>query len=169
MDRAAENSLDAFARARVPELLRLGYTLTGDMALAEDLVQEALVRLAASWRRVRKVDDYEGYVRVTMVRLSVSWWRRRRREILSPAPRESAERDETWLGDDAARAWSALAALPPRQRAVLTLRYRDDLDNQQIATLLGCSVGTVKSQASRALATMRATVNAGTDTTTGTR
>lgn len=150
-DRSALEEFDDFVTNRARALLRYGYVLTGDSHDADDLVQEGLVRLRAAWPRVVNKGDPEAYVRTTMARLHISLWRRRRRERLTGDPPERTYLDS---GLDHAerdtRLWDALAALPRRQRAVLVLRYYEDLADAQIADLLGISRGTVRSQASRA-------------------
>lgn len=145
-------AFDDFARARGPGLLRYGLALTGEPALAADLVQEALVRTVAAWPRVR-MEDPEGYVRVTMARLSVSWWRRSRRKSVVRDVPEGAYDDPP---PPDLRHWRALAAVPPRQRAVLVLRFCEDRSEADTAAALGCSRGTVKSQTSKGLARLRA-------------
>ncbi|GAA3799571.1 SigE family RNA polymerase sigma factor [Sphaerisporangium flaviroseum] len=140
-----------FVRARGPALLRYGLVLTGNADDAADLVQEALLKLSSSWRRVRNKDDPEGYVRTIMARQHVSWWRRRRREQLTDEVPALVREDEHDLKD----VWQRLRALPPRQRAVLVLRYYEELADDEIAAILGISQATVRSQASRALATLR--------------
>ncbi len=151
MDPDDRPAFDAFARARLAELLRFGYALTGDQDMAADLVQDALVRTGLRWSRVRAADP-EGYVRRIMVNTQISWWRRRRREQLTASPPDRGY--EPPAADDSM--WILLAGLPPRQRAVLVLRYYEDLSEVQIAAALGCSVGTVKSQAARAIGKLRA-------------
>ncbi|WP_344477056.1 SigE family RNA polymerase sigma factor [Nonomuraea monospora] len=141
-----------FVRARGQALLRYGLVLTGNADDAADLVQEALLRLSSSWRRVRNKDDPEGYVRTIMARQHVSWWRGRRREhltdeVVAPPVREDEH--------DLREVWQRLRALPPKQRAVLVLRYHEGLGDDEIAAMLGISRATVRSQASRALATLR--------------
>ncbi|GAB2813900.1 SigE family RNA polymerase sigma factor [Actinocorallia aurea] len=140
--------------SRAPALLRYGYVLTGSPHDAADLVQEALVRLRTSWARVVRKDDPEGYVRTTMARLHISIWRRTRRETLTATVPDGAHHDPA-LPDDAL--WQALTALPKRQRAVIALRYYEALSDEEIATRLGISRGTVRSQASRALDKLRET------------
>ncbi|MBB5130818.1 RNA polymerase sigma-70 factor (sigma-E family) [Thermocatellispora tengchongensis] len=143
-------------RARGSALYRYGFVLTGNAEDAADLVQEALLRLSDTWSRVRRKDDPEGYVRTIMARQHISWWRRRKREHLVAAVPEGTMTD---AGVDRLAAdtglWAELAALPRRQRAVLVLRYYEDLSDQEIAKILGISCGTVRSQASRALAALR--------------
>ncbi|MDF2707871.1 MAG: polymerase subunit sigma-24 [Nonomuraea muscovyensis] len=140
-----------FVRTRGRALLRYGYVLSGNPDDAADLVQEALLRLSDSWGRVRNKDSPEAYVRTTMARQHISWWRRRRREHLTDEVPEGSYLD----GHSSGELWKALAALPRRQRAVLVLRYYEDLPDEEIAEILGISRGTVRSQAFRALATLR--------------
>ena len=148
----------AYARARIPNLLRFGVALTGSRTEADDLVQEALARVAVRWSRITRSGDPESYIRRTMVNLHISWWRSRRREILHADPPERPVVDETGSGE----IWEALRSLPPRQRAVLVLRYFQDLTEAEAAVVLGCSVGTVKSQSAKALAKLRVHLNANT-------
>jgi RNA polymerase sigma-70 factor (sigma-E family) len=152
VDEGQREAFDAFARARTSALLRFGHVLTGDPHQAADLVQEALVRTAMAWPRVTSKDDPEGYVRRVMVNHHLSVWRRRRREVLVADP---TERTYVPVAERDAELWTALARLPRRQRAVLVLRYYEDLTEADTAAVLGCSIGTVKSQASKALAKLR--------------
>ncbi|MFI7423195.1 SigE family RNA polymerase sigma factor [Nonomuraea sp. NPDC049684] len=147
---------EEFVRARSHALLRYGLVLTGSADDAADLVQEALLRLNSSWRRVRSKDDPEGYVRTIMARQHVSWWRRRRLEHLTAEVPSPVHEDEHELGE----IWQRLRALPAKQRAVLVMRYYEDLADEEIAARLGISQATVRSQASRALATLRVRVDA---------
>ncbi|WP_244941616.1 SigE family RNA polymerase sigma factor [Thermopolyspora flexuosa] len=137
-------------------MYRYAFVLTGNADDAADLVQEALARLGDAWHRVQRKDDPEGYVRTCMVRLHISWWRRRRREHLSASVPEEGYTD---AGVDRVDAdiglWRELAELPARQRAVLVLRYYEDLSDGEIAKILGISTGTVRSQAARALEKLR--------------
>jgi RNA polymerase sigma-70 factor (sigma-E family) len=148
----AYDAFDSFARARMGELLRFAHVLTGDPHRAADLVQDALEKTLLSWDRIIRKDDPEGYVRRAIVNRHVSVWRRTRRERLvadtPDRPHEGARPHDDEL-------WAALGTLPPRQRAVLVLRYYEDLSEADTAAVLGCSVGTVKSQAFRALAKLR--------------
>jgi RNA polymerase sigma-70 factor (sigma-E family) len=151
-----DESFEAFVRARATGLLRYGYALTGSQHDAADLVQEALARLGTAWSRVQRKGDPEGYVRVTMARLHVSWWRRRRRERLVGSVPERGYTDEAFAGIDARSGlWQALATLPPRQRAVLVLRYYEHCPDDEIGAVLGISRGTVRSTAWRGLAKLR--------------
>ena len=144
------DSFDAFVRARLPHLLRLGRALTGSEQAGADLVQDALERSLMRWSRIES-EDPEGYVRRVMVTRNISAWRRVRRERLTAdVPETSYDNPQA---DPAL--WAALAQLPPRQRAVIALRYYEDLTEAQTAHLLGISAGTVKSQASRAMARLR--------------
>jgi RNA polymerase sigma-70 factor (sigma-E family) len=151
--REEEDAFDAFVRGRMSDLLRFGHMLTGNADAAADLVQDALERTLAAWPRVRNRDDPEGYVRRTMVNRNVSVWRRRRREYLTDDVPESGQHVDPPLPDQELQ--DALDSLPRRQRAVLVLRFAEDLSERQTADMLGCSVGTVKSQTSKALAKLR--------------
>lgn len=154
MEQAAE--FDEFVRVRGAALYRYAFVLTGNADDAADLVQEALARLGDAWHRVKRKDDPEGYVRTCMVRLHISWWRRRRREHLAASVPDEGYTDAGVDRVDADTGlWRELAALPARQRAVLVLRYYEDLSDDEIAKVLGISTGTVRSQASRALEKLR--------------
>jgi RNA polymerase sigma-70 factor (sigma-E family) len=143
-------TFDDFVHARLTELLRFGRALTGDEHRGADLVQDALVRVLPRWDRI-KAEDPEGYVRRVMVNRNISVWRSRRRERLTDEPPESGSADAE--RDDAL--WAALRRLPPGQRTVIALRYLADRTETQTAALMGCSVGTVKSQASDAMRALR--------------
>jgi RNA polymerase sigma-70 factor, ECF subfamily len=146
-----------FVNARSRALLGTAYLLVSDRQRAEDLVQTALLKTYLAWPKLREARAVEAYVRRTMVTTTISWSRRRwRGEIPSGALPQEAGCDGTGLVDGRAEVWPHLRALPPRQRAALVLRYYEDLTEQQVAEHLGCSVGTVKSQTHRALATLRA-------------
>ncbi|MCT2585060.1 SigE family RNA polymerase sigma factor [Actinophytocola gossypii] len=147
-----------FVAHRSPALLRTAYLLCGgDHAAAEDLLQEVLERVYPRWRRIR--DRAEPYVRAALVNAATNRWRRRSRRV--------AETPLVWDGPhpavagpeqhvlDRDRVVRALATLPPRMRAVLVLRFFDDLSESDTAAALRCGVGTVKSQTSRGLARLR--------------
>jgi RNA polymerase sigma-70 factor (sigma-E family) len=155
-----EQAFADFVRHRAATLYRYGYVLAGNHHDADDLVQEALIRLRAHWWRLARNDDPVGYVRTTMARLHISAWRRRRREKpTSDVPDRAGNDpglDRIDASGDEARVWAALAELPPRQRAVLVLRYYEHLTDEEIAATMGVSRGTVRSQASRALSKLRA-------------
>lgn len=152
----AEESFDAYVRARGPGLFRVAYLLTGDHHLAEDLVQQALLRVVGRWSRVTTAGDPDVYVRRVLYHEHVSWWRRRRRRVT-----EVAEVSDVVGGDRsdevvvAVAVRRALARLGARQRAVLVLRYFEDLSEARTAEILGMRVGTVKSQARDGLARLR--------------
>jgi RNA polymerase sigma-70 factor (sigma-E family) len=153
-----------FIRAREQSLQRSAWLLTGDWGLAEDLVQTALARSWPRWERINRRDDPEVYVRRVMVNTWITWSRRRwRTERASPeveAAEATAGRNAAG-GDVASEVATrmalrdALGMLTHRQRAVLVLRVYDDLPEAQVAQILNCSVGTVKSAQSRALARLR--------------
>ncbi|WP_405101996.1 SigE family RNA polymerase sigma factor [Micromonospora sp. NBC_01412] len=141
-----------FVECHQHRLLRAAYLVCGNRHQAEDLLQEALLKLALRWPAVRRGDP-AAYVRAILYRDTVSWWRRRRREWLSAYPPERP----TAEGDGALRLAlrDALGHLPPRQRAVLVLRYFEDLTEAATAEALGVTVGTVKSQCHAALRRLR--------------
>ncbi len=144
-------TFDDFVRVRLPHLLRLGRALTGDEHRGADLVQDALERALPKWARIQ-ADDPEGYVRRIMVNRNVSIWRGVRRERLTDETPERVHHDPEH--DDAL--FAALRRLPARQRTVIALRYLADQTEAQTAAAMGCSLGTVKSQASAAVKTLRA-------------
>jgi RNA polymerase sigma-70 factor, ECF subfamily len=153
MDQESEADFHDFVVARSPALLATAYLLTGDRHRAEDLLQSALAKALRHWSRIREHGTAEPYVRRILVNEHRSWWRsRRNREVLVAEPPERAAPD-----DDPARfsdrdaVWRALQQLAPRTRAVLVLRYWEDRSEAETAQLLDCSVGTVKSLASRGL------------------
>jgi RNA polymerase sigma-70 factor (sigma-E family) len=154
---SSEQQFGDFVSARYPSLVRTGYLLTGDRGHAEDLVQSALERTYLSWRRLRESANAEAYTRTVMVRLALRWRRRRwSGEIPTGELPESPGPDPVSALDEADVLRRALLRLPLPQRAVLILRYYADLPEAEIATVLGCSVGTVKSRASRGLDALRA-------------
>jgi RNA polymerase sigma-70 factor (sigma-E family) len=139
-------------------LLRFGYVLTGDRHRAEELVQAALVATYRRWDR-RRPDAPHAYVRQAMVNTHTSLWRRTRRE--APLPPDHDARSligDPTAYDEADALVRAMRVLPNRQRAVIALRYYDDLTEVETARILGCSVGAVKSHASRALRALRAEI-----------
>jgi RNA polymerase sigma-70 factor (ECF subfamily) len=145
-----------FVHARSAALLRLAVLLTGDLHDGEDLLQTALVKAYRSWWRLRSPELAERYVRRILVNSVISWRRRgSRREQATDRLRDcQVAGPEVEVGDRVVMR-QALRALSPGQRAVLVLRFFEDLSEQQTADLLGCSVGTVKSQTSRGLAALR--------------
>lgn len=154
MDARSEREFTEFVAARSRDLLRIAQLLTTDRHQAEDLVQSALTKLASRWHRV---DDAEAYVRRIIYHEQVSWWRRRARFREDPSAEvsERAEADGSIHVDRRLDLAAALRQLGPRQRAVLVLRYFEDLPEAEVADILGCAPGTVGSQAHRALARLR--------------
>ncbi|GAA3398060.1 SigE family RNA polymerase sigma factor [Cryptosporangium minutisporangium] len=145
-----------YAADRLPTLRRLAYLLCQDWHRADDLVQGALVKMYLRWERVVAATDRDAYVRAMLVRVYLSERRTgwsRRVVLVDAAPDDAAVADPDPASAMAVR--SALADLPPRQRAVLVLRYYSDLSVDQTADALGCSAGTVKSQTAKAMASLR--------------
>ncbi|MGW1057050.1 SigE family RNA polymerase sigma factor [Micromonospora rubida] len=151
-----EEEFREFVAARSGALLRTAYLLAGDWATAEDLLQTALTKTYLACRRLGGIDAIEPYARRVMVNTSTSWWRRRwHGERPTEVLPERAGTDEIEQQLDRDVLWRHLRALPSRQRAVLVLRFYEDMSEAQTAALLEISPGTVKSQTSRALATLR--------------
>ena len=161
----ADGPFSAFVSARWPALVRTAYLLTGNRAAAEDLVQTALAKTYAAWGRIREPEAAEAYVRRTMMTTHLSWWRkhRGRESVVAEAPERDRSGSMDPLETVVARStlWPHLVQLPKGQRAVIVLRYYEDLTEAQTAQVLGCSVGTVKSQTSRALRTLRSAMQPG--------
>jgi RNA polymerase sigma-70 factor (sigma-E family) len=143
--------------ARSPALLRTAYLITGNRADAEDLLQTALAKTYLAWGRIRERESVDAYVRRVLVNTHTSIWRRGRRATVVPY----ADVPERAGGDDAESAdlhdalWRALTTLPAKMRAAVVLRYYEQLSEAEVADVLGCSIGTVKSQTSRALLKLR--------------
>lgn len=156
MNDEAQQRFREFVAARTPALMRIAYLLTGNQHDAEDLLQTALTRAAAKLRSIRH-DDPEAYVRRVMYHEQISWWRRRSRRPESPTdPMPDALSADPSPGTDLRLAVrQALLQLTPRQRAVLVLRYFEDLPEAEVAEMLDCSVGTVRSQVHRAMTKFR--------------
>lgn len=153
-EQRSSTSFDGFVAARGDALWRSAWLLTGDAHLAEDLVQTALAKSYRRWERIGDVGGFEAYVRRTLYTTYVSWWRRRWNGERATA--DLPERPVVALDLELRRdLLTALATLPRGQRAVLTLRYFEDLSERETAEVLGCSVGTVKSQAARAITALR--------------
>ena len=140
-----------WARSRQLALLRTAVLLTGDHQRAEDLVQEALAKVALRWSRLEPGHP-EAYARQVMARDNISWWRKRRREVVAEVADTADTRSDP---DRALMLQSALARLTTRQRTVVVLRYYDDLSVEDTATAMGVSNGTVKSQTHLALRRLR--------------
>ena len=151
---AGREDFETYVAARYDALLRTAYLLTGDHHDAEDLLQQALVKAVGAWGRM---DEPDAYVRTILVRQNISRWRRRRwREVSTETPRDVAVTDTG--AEDRLVLQQALGVLAPRQRAVIVLRYYEDLTEVQTAAALGIKVGTVKSQARDALRRLREVV-----------
>lgn len=168
MGKAAEREFHDFVVARSGTLAGLARLLTADADAAEDLLQVVLLRAWRSWRRVRQAESPEAYIRKIMVNAAVSGWRRRWRaeSPADPLPELPSE-DQYRAVADRDYLVRAVRALPPRQQAAVVLRYFSDLDDAEIADALGCSVSTVRSQISRALASLRVAASTGTDAVPG--
>jgi RNA polymerase sigma-70 factor (sigma-E family) len=153
---------EAYVR-NVPGALRLAYFLTGDRLLAEDLVQEAFVRLAGRFRHLRVPDAFDAYLRRTIVNLFTSQLRRRRLERRWLATGGTREPIAAPAADPAARdeQWQLLRRIPGRQRAALVLRFYEDLSERETAELLGCSTAAVNSLVLRGLRALRADLEGG--------
>jgi len=147
----------AYLQARQGRLLRTAYLLTGDQAEAEDLLQTSLAKLYLAWDRVNDRESVDAYVRRIMVNEHNSLWRRawRRREHPTDQVPESPAPPPAYDDGTDAALWAAVQTLPRKARAVLVLRYYEELTEAETAETLGIAVGTVKSQTSRALATLR--------------
>jgi RNA polymerase sigma-70 factor (sigma-E family) len=164
-DRAhAREDFDAFVATSADPLLRTAYLVTWDLGSAEDLVQECFVKVARRWSRIHAMDYPFAYARRILLNLALDDSRRRarqrseldRRGLLASREQRDERADRSLhLVDVADEVSAALATLAPRQRAVLVLRYLEDLPEADVAEALGCSVGTVKSTASRALERLR--------------
>lgn len=152
---------EEFATAALQPLLRYAVMLTGDPHLAQDLVQEVMVRVQLKWRRVARTDVPDLYVKRMLTNAFVDWRRGTwlRRHTLAARPDElgagPVEVDHASRSADRDEMWTLLAGLPRRQRAALVLRFYEGLTDREIAEVLECAVGTVRSHISRALATLR--------------
>ncbi|MER7176897.1 SigE family RNA polymerase sigma factor [Streptomyces mesophilus] len=153
-----EDGYREFVRAFWPRLVRTAYLLTGDLHHAEDLTQTALAKAYRSWRKVSRSDRPEAYVRKMLVTCNSDRFRKRRvgEHLTAIPPDVAGSHDPAAQVDDRGSLLAALAQLPPRQRAVVVLRYWEDLSESEVAEALGCSAGTVKSQAAKGLAKLRA-------------
>lgn len=157
-----------FVEANLPGLLRYGHALTGNPHDAADLVQSVLEKIGSRWTHVRrKTGDPLAYVRRSMANANISRWRKLRRETLVDSPPEGAPLRQADPFEHEPL-WQALRSLPPRQRAVIVLRYYEGLSEAEIAESLGVRPGTVKSQASKAIASLRTRLEEG-DGTEGRR
>jgi len=152
----SEPGFEEFVAARGPRLLRVAWLLTGDAHLAEDLLQTVLAKVWPKWHRLAD-ENPEAYVRKALVHTHASWWRRRwRGEVPHGDLPDRAGPGDPFAEVDLEQALAeTIRALPVRQRSVVVLRYFEDLSVTETAAVLGCSEGTVKSQAAKALRTLR--------------
>jgi RNA polymerase sigma-70 factor (sigma-E family) len=159
----SEEEFARFVRARWDQLVRTAYLLTGDRGRAEDLVQTTLVKVHRRWSHISSVESPYAYTRAALANESASWWRRRRvPESLGEVPvhADRAPGDAYAAYDARDELATAVLTLPPRMRAVVVLRYFDDLSEADTAAALGMSAGSVKSQASRGLERLRSVLQA---------
>src|SRR5262249_128661 len=162
-DRLNGVTFEEFAMARLPSLLRYAVVLIGDRDLAQDIVQEVLARAHVRWRRIHESESPEAYVRRMVLNEYLSWRRTWAVRHVHAVGARLVELDDArgGVGDhaqgivDTDELWRRLATLGPKQRAVLVLRYYEEMQDEAIADLLGCSPATVRSQASKALKTLR--------------
>ena len=150
---------ETFAQARLPRLLRYAVMLTGDRHQAADLVQDVLVKVFRNWSRIGSVEDPDGYVLRMVTNQYLSWrrsWTVRHVVPVDELPDHAAAPDTGAAHADRDDLWARLGELPKRQRAVLVLRYYEQLTDAEIARVLGCSAVTVRGYAHRALASLRA-------------
>ena len=166
---AAELEFREFVANRSAALQRTAYLLVGDWAHAEDVVQVALTRTYLAWHRIADRDAVEPYVRRVLVNTVTSWWRKRwhAERPTGTLPEPTGTPDPAVAHADRDLLWTLVKRLPVRQRAVLVLRYYEDLTEAETARLLGVSIGTVKSQCSRAIATLRRQLGSGRDAQRG--
>jgi RNA polymerase sigma-70 factor (sigma-E family) len=145
-----------FVSARSAALLRTAYLLVGDWAHAEDVLQTALTKTYIAWRRLGEIEAVEAYARRVLVTTATSWWRRRwHGERPTAVLPDRAAPDPTQAQVERQALWRHVLSLPPRQRAVLVLRFYEDLTEAETARVLGITVGTVKSQCARAIVALR--------------
>ena len=158
MTEQADEEFREFMASRWPGMVRLAYGLTGDQGHAEDLAQTAFAKAYASWARVSRTGNPDAYLRQIVLNENRNRFRKRRvtERLTGQLPEPGPDRLDSGAGHDERLALlAALRTLGPRQRAVVVLRYWAGLTETEAAAALGCSVGTVKSQAARALATLR--------------
>ena len=159
-----DEEFTAYLHARQPSLLRTAYLLTGDRHQAEDVLQTSLAKLYLAWDKVRDRDSVDAYVRRIMVNENNSLWRRgwKKREYATSdeAMPEGAPHVDEYDEGRGAALWDVVRSLPPKARAVVVLRYYEQLTEAETADVLGISTGTVKSQCSRAIASLRERVPA---------
>ncbi|MEU6065844.1 SigE family RNA polymerase sigma factor [Streptomyces sp. NPDC047082] len=160
--KARDEEFQSFVVGRWPRLMRTAFLLTGEQHAAEDLIQSTLEQVYVAWRKVGSADDPEAYVRRVMINAHARRHRRRLKEFLAPkddsglAHEVADTGDRISQADDRSALLKALGQLPPRQREAVVLRYWEDLTETQAAEAMGCSVGTVKSNAAKGIAKLRA-------------
>ncbi|WP_313896267.1 SigE family RNA polymerase sigma factor [Streptomyces sp. YIM 98790] len=154
-------AFEDYAAVIWPSLYRSAFLLTGNQADAEDIAQQTLLRAYRSWPRIIRADSPDAYVRrmLTNTFLSANRPKKRRLELLTDTPPEHGAAQRPHGPEDRLTLWPHVKSLPPRQRAVIVLRYYEDLSEQEIADILGCSRGNVKSTAHRALKVLRAALD----------
>lgn len=154
--RSRDTDFEAWMTARQPALLRTACLLTGETHTAEDLVQTTLAKLYLAWDRIADREHVDAYARKALVNEFRSLWRRpwRRRELSAEQLPDVTGVEQAYDAHDDAL-WEFVATLPPKQRAVIVLRYYEQLSEAETAEVLGVSVGTVKSQANRAITALR--------------
>jgi RNA polymerase sigma-70 factor (sigma-E family) len=158
MNADAEAQFSEFVAARQQALLRTAYLLTSELHSAEDLVQISLAKAYLAWDRLRDPRAVEAYVRKIMVNEHTSWWRRawrRNERSTDEVPESPSVEDDPAAFERRDAMWELVQTLPPKQRAAVVLRYYEDLSEAETARILGCSIGTVKSQTHRALGALR--------------
>mgnify|MGYP002403144415 CR=1 FL=1 len=157
-----DEEFTAYLAARQPSLLRTAYLLTGDRHQAEDILQTALAKLYLAWDKVNDRGSIDAYVRRIMVNENNSLWRRpwKKREYATEVIPEGEAHHDTYDEGLGSALWDVVQSLPPKARAVVVLRYYEQMTEAETAEVLGISVGTVKSQCSRALASLRERVPA---------
>lgn len=162
-ERSRPRRLAELYAEHAPSAGRLAYLLVGDAHIAEDITQEAFVRVAGHFLKLRDPDAFGAYLRRTVVNLSKGHMRRMRRERDYARRQQTKVQEQTAARDPAAHEdlVAALTRLPHRQKAALVLRFYEDLSEQRTAELLDCPVGTVKSLVSRGLAELRRTLMVG--------
>jgi RNA polymerase sigma-70 factor (sigma-E family) len=158
-------TFEEFAEARLQSLLRYATVLTGDPHLAQDIVQDVLVRIHSRWGKVSRYDAPEQYARRAILNAYISWRRRWSVRNLVPfgSPPEQIVPEHAVF--EPSELWQRMAGLPRRQRAVLALRYYEGFTDAEIAEMLGCTAGTVRAHASKALASLRAELGSSRPTT----
>lgn len=155
-----EDAFRDFVVGRSPSLLRTAYLLTGDWGHAEDLLQTSLAKLYRAWSRLDEREHLEAYVRRIMVNTQTSRWRRAwKAEQPAAVMPDVAAPDAVGASDERDRLRRALLTLPAKQRAAVVLRHYEDLSEAEVARLMGCAVGTVKSQCARGLEKLRAALD----------